>query len=320
MKKKILVTGSAGYIGSHLAYGLLKNKNYKIDIIDNLSNSNINVIKKIKNKFPKQVKFYKLNLSNFKKINSIFIKNKYDIVIHLAAKINAEESFKKKKIYKKINLDVSKKIFKLCKKNKVKNIIFASSAAVYGNVKVKKVSEKHDSNPINPYGKFKLLSEKNLISIVKKDMNYAILRFFNVAGISSHFKNNFKNRSSIFFKLDRHIQNKSKIFKVYKSKTNTKDGSCERDFIHILDIVKIIKILINKKKYRLLLNCGTGENYSILNVINKFEKITNYKINFKMEKFRQGDPSSVISDNKLLKKTLSIKKFKNLKNICNDFS
>ena len=138
-KMKILITGGAGYVGSHLTKYLLK-KNYKIDIIDDLSNSKLAVIQYLKKNKNFGI-FYKINIGNKKKLPNILKKNKYDVLIHLAAKIDARESLKKKLHYKLNNFNYSKYLFNLSRKEKIKKIIFASSAAVYGNLSQKNVSE-----------------------------------------------------------------------------------------------------------------------------------------------------------------------------------
>ena len=156
----IMITGGAGYVGYHLSLYLLKKKDHNIYSIDDLSNSNLSIINKIKKKFNQQFFFEKIDIRNKKKLSNFFIKNKIDVIIHLAAKIDAAESFKEKKIYKSVNLDGTKNLIKAAEYANVKKFIFASSAAVYGNSKSSICSEKKKLRPINPYGQYKLLAEK----------------------------------------------------------------------------------------------------------------------------------------------------------------
>jgi len=172
-KKNLLITGGAGYIGSHLFYSL-KN-NYNIYIIDNLSNHKINPLK--------HSLFFKINLLNLKELNNFFLNNKIDIVIHLSSKTNAAESVSRYNYYYKNIYLASKNLLNVCVKHKVKYFIFASSAAVYGDYK-KKFEENDHLRPINPYGIFKKKVENLIQKHSKKNYNYAILRFFNVAGVS----------------------------------------------------------------------------------------------------------------------------------------
>ena len=312
----IMITGGAGYVGSHLSILLLKKKNLNIFSIDNLSNSNWSIIKKIKKKFSQNFFFEKIDIRNNKKLSKFFLKNNIDIIIHLAAKIEAADSIKKKKLYKRINLDSTKNLIKLAEEFKVKKFIFASSAAVYGNTKKSFCSEKKLLNPINPYGKYKLSAENYILK--KKNIKIIILRFFNIAGIDKFFYSFFKRRTSIFFILVNFLIKQKRFFFVNGTNYLTNDNSTERDFIHVNDICIIIyKTLFYNKKI-LLVNCGRGIKTSILELINKLQKIANIKIQTKIIKNRIGDPRSVISNSNYLKKSLRLKKFKNINIILND--
>jgi UDP-glucose 4-epimerase len=252
-----------------------------------------------------------------KKFFFIFIGcNNIDIIIHLAAKIEAADSIKKKKLYKRINIDSTKNLIKLAEEFKVKKFIFASSAAVYGNTKKSFCSEKKLLNPINPYGKYKLSAENYILK--KKNIKIIILRFFNIAGIDKFFYSFFKRRTSIFFILVNFLIKQKRFFFVNGTNYLTNDNSTERDFIHVNDICIIIyKTLFYNKKI-LLVNCGRGIKTSILELINKLQKIANIKIQTKIIKNRIGDPRSVISNSNYLKKSLRLKKFKNINIILND--
>ena len=174
MVKNILITGGAGYIGSHISELLLNNKK-KVVIVDNLSTGH----KKLINK---KAKFYKININNIKKIKQIIIKNNIDSVIHLAASliIGEGESFPKK--YFKNNVLNTKKFIKACNNTTVKNFIFSSTAAVYKDGKYK-VSENSELKPKSVYGKTKLAAEKIIIKNCKKNkINYGVLRYFNIVG------------------------------------------------------------------------------------------------------------------------------------------
>ena len=313
----IMITGGAGYVGSHLSLYLLKKKFHNVYSIDDFSNSNLSTINKIKKKFSHHFFFEKIDIRNKKKLFNFFIKNKIEVIVHLAAKIEAAESFKKKKLYKSVNLDSTKTLIKVAESFGVKKFIFASSAAVYGNSKSSLCSEKKKLRPINPYGKYKLSVEKFILK-KKYKINFVILRFFNIAGIDKFFYSFFIKRKSIFFILVNFLINPKRFFYINGSNNLTYDNSTERDFIHIDDICSIIyKALFLEKKF-ILLNCGRGIKTSILQLINKLKKISRVKIDTRIIKNRIGDPRSVISDSSFLKDNIKLEKFKNINSILND--
>ena len=297
----IMVTGGAGYVGSHLSLYLLKKTNHNIYSIDDFSNSNLAVINKIKKEFSCHFFFKKIDIRNKKQLSNFFIKNKINTIVHLAAKIEAAESFKKKKLYKSVNLDSTKNLINLAKKYKVEKFIFASSAAVYGNSKNSICSEKKLLSPINPYGQYKLSIERFILK-KKYKINFVILRFFNIAGINKFFYSFFRRRNSIFFIIVKFLINPKRFFYINGTNNLTYDNTTERDFIHIDDICHIIyKVLFLDKKL-ILINCGSGIKTSILQLIKKLQEITRVKIDTKIIKNRIGDPRSVISDTTYLKK------------------
>lgn len=313
----IMITGGAGYVGSHLSLYLLKKTDHNVYSIDDFSNSNLSIINKIRKKFSHHFFFEKIDIRNKKKLSNFFIKNKIDIIIHLGAKIEAAESFIKKKLYKSVNLDSTKNLIKVAENFSVEKFIFASSAAVYGNSKSSLCSEKKILCPINPYGKYKLLIEKFILK-KKYKIKFVILRFFNIAGIDKFFYPFFIKRKSIFFILVNFLINPKRFFYINGSNNLTYDNSTERDFIHIDDICSIIyKALFLEKKF-ILLNCGRGIKTSILQLINKLKKISRVKIDTRIIKNRTGDPRSVISDSSYLKKNIKLKKFRNINSILND--
>jgi UDP-glucose 4-epimerase len=313
----IMITGGAGYVGSHLSLYLLKKKDHNIYSIDDLSNSNLSIINKIKKKFNQHFFFEKIDIRNKKKLSNFFIKNKIDVIIHLAAKIDAAESFKEKKIYKSVNLDGTKNLIKAAEYANVKKFIFASSAAVYGNSKSSICSEKKKLRPINPYGQYKLLAEK-FIKKKKYKIKFVILRFFNIAGINKFFYSFFRKRTSIFFIIVNFLISRKRFFYINGTNNLTYDNSTERDFIHIDDICSIIYRVLFLEKKLILLNCGRGIKTSILQLISKLQKIARVKIKTKIIEKRIGDPRSIISDSAYLQKKIELQKFTNINTILKD--
>ena len=297
MIKNILITGGAGYIGSHIAEILVKDKK-KIYIIDNLSAGYRSLINK-------NAKFFNLDLKKTQKVKKIIIKNKIDSVIHLAASISITEGKKNYKIFYKNNVECTHNLIKACKGSLVKNFIFSSTAAVYKSSK-KKVTEKSIIKPKSVYGKTKLAAEKIIIKKLKKNkINYAILRYFNVVGASSSLKvGPLKKNDTLFKNISIAMFKKNTDIKIYGNNFNTKDGTCIRDYIHVSDLSYIhIKILkkIEKIKKSIILNCGYGKGISVKEVINGFIKIAKKQVNIIILKKRPADIVSSISDNKNLK-------------------
>jgi UDP-glucose 4-epimerase len=307
VKKNLLITGGAGYIGCHL-FHILK-KYYNIYIIDNLSNHKLNPIK--------HNLFYKIDLLNLKKLNIFFLNNKIDIVIHLASKINAKESVSRYDYYYRNIYLASKNLLDICIKYEIKYFIFASSAAVYGSYK-KKFKERDNLKPINPYGKLKKRVESLIKRVSVNNFNYAILRFFNVAGISKNIlKHNSMSKSVISIIIEKY--KKRKNFLLNGNNFMTRDGTVERDYIHVLDVVLIIKNILlfsEKSKKNFILNCGTEKNISIADIIGIAKrKINKFYLRILYCKKKKSDPASVVSNNKLLLQSNFIKKFKNINKI-----
>ena len=301
--KNVLITGGAGYIGSHVSEVLIKNKK-KIFIADNLSTG-------FKKLIHKKAKFYRLDILKSAKIKKILIKNKIDSIIHLAASLSVSESQLNPKKYYKNNVIGTEKLLKAIKNTNVKNIIFSSTCAVYKDG-CTSVSEETKLKPTSIYGKTKLRAEKVLQIFCKKNkINYGILRFFNVAGSSNSGKIGQINKGDQLFKnLSLEIQKKKPIFKIYGSNYKTKDGTCIRDYIHVSDIADIhYKVLfkisrINQSK---ILNCGYAKGISVKEVVREFAKYAGKKTTILNLPKREGDMTKIISNNLKLRKFIKWK-------------
>lgn len=311
-KENILVTGGAGYIGSHIVELLIKTKS-NIIIIDNL----VTGYKKLLNK---KAKFIKVDIKNKTLITKII--NDYEIssIIHLAGSLNVSEAEKNKKKYYKNNVEGTLNLVKACKNSFVKNIIFSSSCSVYGNVKGS-VNEKMKPNPQSYYALTKYKAEEIIKKFSKKyNYKYGILRYFNVAGASPSGKIGEIEISHGHLIKNIAIQSlkKKPVINIYGNDYKTKDGTCVRDYIHVSDLATIhIMALkyINKNSKSLILNCGYGKPYSVLDIANIFKiKKKNTQIRFK--KRRPGDIAEVYSNTKKINKILKLKvKYDNLENI-----
>ncbi|MFL2889335.1 MAG: UDP-glucose 4-epimerase GalE [Pelagibacteraceae bacterium] len=307
--KNVLITGGAGYIGSHITELLIKKK-LNIVIIDNLSSGYKRLINK-------KAKFYNLDINNYIKLKNIIISNDIDSVIHLAANLDVNESQLKPKKYYRNNVLGTFNLIKACKKANIKNFIFSSTAAVYKD-KIFKVSELSPVKPKSIYGKTKLKAE-NLIKkhFKKHNINYVILRYFNIVGSSNSKKIGQINKYNLLFKnLSIAVLKKKPMINIYGNNYNTKDGTSIRDFIHVSDISNIHFLAlskINKVKKSFTLNCGYGQGRSVLEVVKLFEKISKKKIKINFESRRKADLEQIIANVSKLKKLFKWKpKFNNL--------
>ncbi len=310
--KNILLTGGAGYIGSHVANFLL-DKGCKVTIIDSLVTGNRNLI-------PKKSKLYVCDIANKKKIEKIIKNNKFDAVLHFAGLIRVDESIKYPKKYDYINFEKGKIFLKTCVKYNLNKIIFSSTASVYGNNNNKKVSENSKLKPLNPYAKSKLKLENYLIKNAKKyNFNYIILRYFNVAGADKKLRTGLISKSSTnLIKVICEIAaGKKKILKINGNNYKTKDGTPIRDYIHVSDLSEIhyltTKYLLNKNKSKIF-NCGYGKGYSVMEVVKNMNEIIPKKISFFFGKRRPKDIGFSVSNTKKFKNHFKWKpKYNNIK-------
>ena len=290
----ILVTGGAGYIGSKVSYDLI-DKGYKVIAIDDLSTGYRKLV-------PKKCIFIKVDITNIANLEKIFKNFKFDVIYHLAAKKKVNESQKYPLRYFNSNVIGTKNLLDLIIKYKVKNLIFSSTCAVYGNTSNAKISEKNLLIPESYYGYTKLISENTIIEYKKKyNFNYAILRYFNVVGADLKLRTGEINKGSLFKNLSEAIKRKKKFF-IYGKNYNTKDGTCIRDYIDINDLSLIHQLsykYIKRRKKSIIFNCGYSKPLSVMDIINEFQKIYKKKIKYKFKNKRLGDVEAIFSNNKL---------------------
>ena len=310
--KNILITGGAGYIGSHIVEQLVKTSSNVI-ILDNL----VNGYRKLINK---KAKFINGDIKNIIKLTKIINDNKIDSIIHLAAYLNVSEAEKNKKAYYNNNIRGTLNLVHSCKKSKVRNIIFSSSCSIYGNCKGS-VNEKKKPNPQGYYAYTKYKGEEIIKKYAKKyNYHFGILRYFNVAGASSSGKIGEINTSYDHLIKNIAIQSlkKEPSISIYGNNYKTKDGTCIRDYMHVSDLADIhIQTLknINIKSKSLTLNCGYGKGYSVLDIVKILKNIKKKLIvNYKPK--RDGDIAQVYADTKKFQKNLKWKpKYNNINKI-----
>jgi len=307
---KILLTGGAGYIGSHVLLSIIEN-NHDVVVIDDLSTGNKNLI-------PKNIKLINTNINNTEKISNILKEEKFDLLLHFAGFIKVEESVQNPDKYFKNNTDNAIDLFETCYKHNLRNIIFSSTAAAYGNpINNNLIKEDEHLKPLNPYGESKVKTEKYLLNNEDK-YNSIILRYFNVAGADPDLRSGLiSDKSTHLIKILSEVAvGKREKISIYGNDYNTADGTAIRDYIHVSDLANIhletAKYLLENKISNIF-NCGYGKGYSVLEVINAANKISGNKIKFEYDKRRPGDAEKLISDVDKLHQNINWKpKFDNL--------
>jgi len=312
--KNILVTGGAGYIGSHVV-NLLIDKGYRVTVIDNLVTGTFNLINK-------NADFYNTDIADETKVNDILQNKEFDIVMHFAGLIRVDESVKEPEKYNEYNYVKAKLFLDNCIKNNLKKIIFSSTASVYGNPRNLKVSESDELNPLNPYAETKLKFENYLKNQSKtNNINYVILRYFNVAGADE------KLRAGLISKYSTHlIKIASEVAVGKKSELiingndyDTPDGTPVRDYIHVSDLADIHLVsaeYLFRNNRSDIFNCGYGKGFSVKEVIETYNKFLEKKIKYKIGPKRPGDSKLVVANPDKFNKIMNWQpKFNNLEYI-----
>ena len=324
---KILVTGGTGYIGSHTAVELLNN-DYEVVIIDNLSNSKREVVDKIKKITGKDVIFYEGDVCDKKLLEEIFNDNKIDAVIHFAGYKAVGESVKKPLMYYRNNIDSTLTLCEVMNEHNVKNIVFSSSATVYGTPKSLPIKENFDvTHATNPYGETKIMIERILNDLYVSDntWNIALLRYFNPigahkSGLIGENPNDIPNNLMPYIVK---VANKElKELSVFGNDYDTIDGTGVRDYIHVVDLAKGHLYALNKLekegKGLYIYNLGTGTGYSVLDMVKSFEETTGKKVPYKITARRPGDIATCYSDPTKAKNELGWEAHKGIKEMCKD--
>jgi len=321
----ILVTGGAGYIGSHTVVQLLE-EGYGVIIVDNFSNSKPESLKRIKEITGKDFKFYEVDLLDREALDKVFVDNEIDAVIHFAGLKAVGESVSIPMKYYHNNITGTLVLCELMKKHNVKNMVFSSSATVYGMNNVSPLTEDLPLSTTNPYGSTKLMIEQILRDIYVSDNTWsiALLRYFNpigahISGRIGEDPNGIPNNLMPY--ITQVAIGKREELSVFGNDYDTHDGTGVRDYIHVVDLasghLKAVNKVMGMKGIEAY-NLGTGTGYSVLDVINNFEKATDVKVPYKIIERRPGDIGTCYADASKAYKELDWKAEKNLEDMCRD--
>lgn len=294
-----LVTGGAGYIGSHFVR-LLKASGEDVIVLDNLSRGH-------RESIPAGVRLLQIDLLNREKLEEVFRHNKIESIVHFAAFAYVGESVENPAMYYENNVVGSFNLIDCAVKNSVKNFVFSSTCSLYGNPDIIPITESEGVKPINPYAKTKHIIEMILEDFEKASgMKYVALRYFNAAGASPEGEigeSHDPEPHLIPLVLQTALGKRTSI-SIYGDDYPTKDGTCIRDYIHIVDLGRAHILALNYLKNggkSEIINLGTGEGNSVREVIEKAKKITGKKINSVISSRREGDPAVLVADNKKAK-------------------
>jgi UDP-glucose 4-epimerase len=289
---KTLLTGGAGYIGSNAALSLL-DEGHEVTIIDDLSTGNKKLV-------PPKAAFIECNINDSQTINSLLQKEQFDLLMHFAGFVQVEESVRNPKKYFKNNTENAKILFDTCVQNNLYNIIFSSTAAVYGNpLDTSPITETAMLKPLNPYGKSKIQTEECLQN--NKKINYMILRYFNVAGADPSMRSGLISKKPthlIKIASEAAVGKREKVV-IFGNDYPTPDGTAIRDYIHVSDLadihVKAAEHLITNQQPAIV-NCGYGRGFSVKDVLDIANTVNNKPIPTEMGDRRPGDSPMLVSD------------------------
>ena len=322
---KILVTGGTGYIGSHTCVELL-NAGYDIVVVDNFSNSKPDVVEKIKEITGHNFKFYQGDVCDKSVLNKIFSENEIDAVIHFAGYKAVGESVSKPLMYYRNNIDSTLSLLEVMNDFNVKKLVFSSSATVYGKPKTLPIKEDFKLSTTNPYGSTKLMIEDILrdLYVSDNDWGIAILRYFNPigahkSGLIGENPNDIPNNLMPY--IVKVANGELDHLNVFGNNYDTCDGTGVRDYIHVVDLalghIKAIQYILKNTGVDAY-NLGTGNGYSVLELVNTFMKVNNVDIKYVITNRRPGDIDACYADSTKAFDILGWKAVRGIEDMCKD--
>ncbi|TXK82515.1 UDP-glucose 4-epimerase GalE [Paenibacillus sp. N3.4] len=321
----VLVTGGAGYIGSHTCLELL-NAGYEIVVVDNLANSSTESLKRVQELTGKDFTFYQTDLLDQEAMEVVFKQNKIDAVIHLAGFKSVGESVRLPLRYYHNNMTGTLVLCQLMQEHAVKNIVFSSSATVYGMSDSVPISEDFPLSATNAYGRTKLMIEEMMKDLYESDPEWsiALLRYFNPIGAHSSGKlgedpNGIPNNLMPY--ITQVAAGGLNELHIYGSDYPTRDGTGVRDYIHVVDLarghLKALEKVVSSKGIEAY-NLGTGRGYSVMEMIASFEKVTGQRISYRITDRRPGDIGVCYSDPSKAERELGWVALKGIEEMCRD--
>ena len=295
MSQKLLITGGAGFIGSVLTAYLLDH-GYEVVVLDDLSTGHSKTI-------DSRASLTKVSILEKSALVEALVG--VNTVIHCAAKSLVGESVSSPELYSQVNIEGTRVLLEAMKETGVSNIVFSSTAAVYGDSKIQPITESSEINPVNPYGKSKIEAERLISTFCSNGLAGITFRYFNVAGSYQsssgqlHIEDH-RNETHLIPKiLKSYIKNKEKSqIEIYGDNWPTKDGSCVRDYLHVVDLAHAHLLALDALKVgrNQLFNLGSGSGYSVFEVVNEIEKVVGCKLNQVIASARSGDPAVLLAD------------------------
>ncbi|MGE4465963.1 UDP-glucose 4-epimerase GalE [Sphaerochaeta sp.] len=323
--KKILITGGAGYIGSHVVKQLAECADNRITVLDNFSTGFQSTVNTLQSKYS-SIDMTELDLSHWDKVSDFMKKNRFDAVVHFAASLIVPESVRKPLTYYLNNTANTANLIKCCVESETNKFIFSSTAAVYGEPDLTGkagVTEDMPLNPINPYGRSKCFSEHVIkdTAFAYEDFRFVILRYFNVAGASEDglIGQSTLNATHLIKVAAETVIGKRKKMSIFGTDYPTKDGTCIRDYIHVDDLASAHLAALDylQENKQGIFNCGYGHGYSVMEVIDTMKRVSGVDFLVEEAPRREGDPAVLISDSFKMKSMMNwVPKFDDLKYIC----
>ena len=323
----ILVTGAAGYLGSHTCLELLSQK-YNVLAVDNLANGNREALHRVEELVGSKIPFFEVDLRDANTLQGIFEKYSIDAVIHFAGYKAVGESVEKPLLYYSNNVSASVTLIEKMVEHHVSNIVFSSSCTVYGKPDSVPVKETDELAPTNPYGRSKLMVEKILTDSFQAvpSLNVSILRYFNPIG--AHPSGRIGEDpagipNNLLPYVSRVAAGQLEELQIFGDDYNTHDGTGVRDYIHVMDLAKahilaLEELLNESSSICETYNLGTGKGYSVLDVVNAFEEVSNKEVFYKITDRRPGDVGKTFADPTKANKKLDWVAQKDLKEMCRD--